>query len=599
MRYEDRIKNYDNIDNLLDIALKNYIVFTEKDRDREDSVRKDIFELNEELKNIEFLTQENINTVIDKLIDVNETKQLLVDDISLCNMKKFIELKPQKALEKWNKLLDCDIDLKSRINSFKDMTIEDEREFTKTYGNDFYVELDSISYILSSFYFKVYFIYRDAYFREFLKIFDIELYKKNCGEIYDEYLSLLNQIATRVYKINSTQEIDLFFAEDFLLTFSTDEQLKKDSIDQYLNELSLEFKRLNNYTNSYKDLVLEPSGDYGKNLKYDLDDKTNLIQTIDFTHPLDFTCLYFEDEDILKTQISSALSLGKSIILTGPPGTGKSKLAKKVAESLGASFKMVTALSSWSNYDTIGGYKPSDDGSLYFEEGIILSCLKDRFGNNINKWLIIDEMNRADIDKAFGPFFSTLSGDDVVLGFRDRVGRDIELLLEENLSKEEKTIEERESNKYIIPKDFRIIGTINTLDKTSLYNMSYAFMRRFAFIPVSIPKDIDCRVLRKFTDIWKIDISDLNCTRLSLLWNTINKYRKIGPAIIEDIAKFINSKGDYTSGIIIYIFPQLEGLFDDKIKSFTDSIKKLEFIEDKQRLENSIEDFFNLKLNGE
>lgn len=156
------------------------------------------------------------------------------------------------------------------------------------------------------------------------------------------------------------------------------------------------------YKDSNKDLFFSidgiGKGNWGlRNIKKSLN--------LDFSQPLNFDNLYFSNSEVLKFQISIALKSGKSIILIGPPGTGKSKLAKKIAESYKVDSKMVTAMSDWSSYDTIGGYKPNVDGSLYFEEGIFLSSFKSKDGRNKNKWLIIDEINRADIDKSFGPFF--------------------------------------------------------------------------------------------------------------------------------------------------------------------------------------------------
>jgi 5-methylcytosine-specific restriction endonuclease McrBC GTP-binding regulatory subunit McrB len=65
-------------------------------------------------------------------------------------------------------------------------------------------------------------------------------------------------------------------------------------------------------------------------------------------------------------------------------------------------------------------------------------------------WLIIDEFNRADIDKAFGQLFTSL---------RTR-------------SLKIPTNESGKSHKDLkIPQDYRIIGTLNTADKHFLFSV--------------------------------------------------------------------------------------------------------------------------------
>ncbi|MFC4799446.1 hypothetical protein ACFPA1_08750 [Neobacillus sp. GCM10023253] len=77
-------------------------------------------------------------------------------------------------------------------------------------------------------------------------------------------------------------------------------------------------------------------------------------------------------------------------------------------------------------------------------------------------------------------------------------------------------------------------------------------------------------------------------------WVLINEYKQVGPAIIEDLAKFTIEDGDFTSAIILYVMPQFEGLMDYQILEFVQKIGELEEV-DKEQLLNFTYDFFQIK----
>ncbi len=304
------------------------------------------------------------------------------------------------------------------------------------------------------------------------------------------------------------------------------------------------------------------------------------IDPVDFSRELDSGSLHFQDRDLILKQVKTALASGKNIIFTGPPGTGKSKLAKEICNSYAVPFTMTTATSDWSTYETIGGYRPDRDGTLSFTPGLFLKCFKDTSTNlPKNEWLIIDEMNRADIDKAFGSLFSALTGDPITLAFSSESGKQIIVRPQDEHELEANDYE------YVIPEDWRLIGTMNTLDKASLYEMSYAFMRRFAFIPIGIPKKIDEALVHTYLTHWNLNDYAYTAT-LAEVWKLINTKRQIGPAIVEDIAKFTVGDGDFTSALIMYVMPQFEGLMDHHILEFVERAGQLEEVN-----ENSLKEF--------
>ena len=191
--------------------------------------------------------------------------------------------------------------------------------------------------------------------------------------------------------------------------------------------------------------------------------------------------------ETLREIYTSAID-GKHILLYGPPGTGKTTLARLVAEKLfSCDSRFETAVADWTPFETVGGLRlTSREGreSLEPVPGVIteaiVACLNkiaDRaFGEAGAQgvWLVLDEMNRANMDAAFGQIFTALDQQhpEVSLPFFDDSRR-----------------------RLSVPGRFRIIGTMNTYDKNFLFRLSYALTRRFALIPVDVPQndDVDAR----------------------------------------------------------------------------------------------------------
>jgi MoxR-like ATPase len=262
----------------------------------------------------------------------------------------------------------------------------------------------------------------------------------------------------------------------------------------------------------------------------------------------------------LVSQMCSILNSRSHAIITGPVGTGKTTFAEEICKASQKNnfcngYVLTTASSDWTTFDTIGGYMPTEQNKLRFEEGKFLEAIRQ------NKWLIIDEINRADIDKAFGQLFTVLSGQSVELPFKNTSGKSVSV----NSTLDDRSFYDEATAAYKVGKNWRIIATMNIYDMNFLFEMSYAFMRRFAFIYMGLPENID-GVIKD----WCVSRGLSEKTAMKLFALTSLAGRKFGPAITKDIVDYLQLRGDgeneIAEAIIGYVLPQLEGLDKDKIQ---------------------------------
>lgn len=305
---------------------------------------------------------------------------------------------------------------------------------------------------------------------------------------------------------------------------------------------------------------------------------------------IDLDGLYYENEQRLLEEILQALGSENHLMLVGPPGTGKSEIAQIVTQHLmEESHEMTTATADWSTFDTIGGYRQQESGALEFRPGLFLDRFQTNDGKPTNEWLIVDEFNRANIDKAFGSLFSVLTGDDVVLPFTDNQDRDIRVYGD---SVDDDTVVG--SHEYVVPSSWRLVATLNTFDKSSLYDLSYALSRRFSRIHIPAPDNdtIENRI-DQYVDCWDdLDPSDPERQAAVAVWKAVQDRRPLGPAIIRDVLA-VRKGTDLTPGVIQHVLPQFEGLVNRRQKTLLESLADLNCIEE-ARLEDYGQDVFNL-----
>ncbi len=265
-------------------------------------------------------------------------------------------------------------------------------------------------------------------------------------------------------------------------------------------------------------------------------------------------------------QLVAAVKSGRHIVLMGIPGTGKTSLALNLARAaaragLCAEPLLTTATADWTTFDTIGGLLPAPDGTLRFSPGVVLRALRD------NRWLILDELNRADIDKAFGPLLTVLSGGAVELPNVDATGRPIRIepvpgpstLLDDGVT-------------YRAGVEWRIIATMNTLDRAALFAFSLAFARRFAFILTPPPAPDALPALLR----GRVSLNDDAAAFLRRVAEVTP--RPLGPAVLLDAAGYIAARGGQEAlaeAVGLFVLPQLEGLAPTGLRAFADALAPL------------------------
>jgi integrase len=222
------------------------------------------------------------------------------------------------------------------------------------------------------------------------------------------------------------------------------------------------------------------------------------------TSDLEYPPYPLQIDDRIRGMLRNSIASRKAVVLIGPPGTGKTRLACETVAEIAAEYvehgfskpprlrDPVTPDESWTATEIVGGLTVHG-GEILFRPGHVLRAIQD------DAWLLLDEANRADLDKILGGLLTWLAENtEVVVGRLNETPNAPEITVGWSNGPRCEVINgdwlddplasgHEGRIRFLAGQEWRLLATYNAVDAQRVFRFGQALGRRFATVPVTSP----------------------------------------------------------------------------------------------------------------